>query len=59
VPHAPHHFVGLAVEERHDLVDHGTIVGDRLRADARPLAALDVVVEAGPLRHLGRHVPPA
>jgi len=53
---AAQHLVGAPVEERDDLVDHRAVVGLRLEPDAGGLAAADVVVEAGALRHLARHV---
>ncbi len=49
-------FIRPPLEEDQHLVDHRRVLGLRLCQDARRLAAMDVVVEAWPLRHLLRHV---
>ena len=49
----------LPVEKVQDVFDHRAVVVERLQADAGRLAASDVPVETGALRHFLRHVVPA
>ena len=55
-PDSTHNFVRSSRKEKNDLVYHRAIVLLRLGQDARRLATLDVVIEAGTLWHLRRHV---
>src|SRR5687767_3463883 len=51
-----HHLVRATVKEQNDLFDHRAVFHLALREYARRFAAMDVVVETGPVRHLPRHV---
>jgi hypothetical protein len=52
----PRDLLRASLENYQHLVDHRAILALRLRENTRRLTALDVIIEARPLRHLPRHV---